>query len=141
MTVILLSLHSSALIRYWGWQDTFINRTGNSFVNFHFWQTSWSKINYLHTHKYIWLYKGLLDWFFFIYCTTFSNIPAISWRPVLVVEEAGVPGENHWTWTSNWQALLLALRVECNLFCNLQSWARTHAVLVIGLFEHLDPTT
>jgi hypothetical protein len=26
---------------------------------------------------------------------TFSNISAISWRPVLVVEEAGVPGENH----------------------------------------------
>jgi hypothetical protein len=23
----------------------------------------------------------------------FSNISAISWRPVLVVEEAGVPGE------------------------------------------------
>jgi hypothetical protein len=26
---------------------------------------------------------------------TFSNISAISWRPVLVVEEAGVPEENH----------------------------------------------
>jgi len=26
---------------------------------------------------------------------TFSNISAISWRPVLVVEEAGIPGENH----------------------------------------------
>jgi hypothetical protein len=26
---------------------------------------------------------------------TFSNISAISWRPVFVVEEAGVPGENH----------------------------------------------
>jgi hypothetical protein len=26
---------------------------------------------------------------------TFSNISAISWRPVLVVKEAGVPGENH----------------------------------------------
>jgi hypothetical protein len=24
-----------------------------------------------------------------------SNISAISWRPDLVVEEAGVPGENH----------------------------------------------
>ena len=35
---------------------------------------------------------------------TFSNISAISWRPVLVVEEAGVPGENHrpWPWASNW---------------------------------------
>jgi hypothetical protein len=26
---------------------------------------------------------------------TFSNISVISWRPVLVVEEAGVSGENH----------------------------------------------
>jgi hypothetical protein len=28
---------------------------------------------------------------FFVFNTTFSNISAISWRPVLVVEEAGVP--------------------------------------------------
>jgi len=27
---------------------------------------------------------------------------SISWRPVLVVEEAGVPGENHRPWASNW---------------------------------------
>jgi hypothetical protein len=33
------------------------------------------------------------------------------------------------------------LRVECTLFCNLQSWARTHAVLVIGLYELLNPMT
>jgi hypothetical protein len=26
----------------------------------------------------------------------------ISWRPVLVVEEAGVHGENHRPWASNW---------------------------------------
>jgi hypothetical protein len=32
---------------------------------------------------------------------TFSNISAISWRTVLVVEEAGVPGESHRPWTSN----------------------------------------
>jgi hypothetical protein len=36
----------------------------------------------------------------------------------------------------------LTLRVECTLFCNLQSWVRTHAVLVIGLYELLgNPTT
>ena len=33
---------------------------------------------------------------------TFSNISAISWRPVLVVEEAGARGENHGPWGSNW---------------------------------------
>jgi len=60
----------------------------------------------------------LIDWFL-VFNATFSNISAISWRPVLVVEE-----------------------VECTLFCNLQSRARTHAVLVIGLYELLDnPTT
>jgi hypothetical protein len=36
----------------------------------------------------------------------------------------------------------LRLRVECTLFCNLQSRARTHAVLVTGLYELLgNPTT
>ena len=36
----------------------------------------------------------------------------------------------------------LRLRVECTLFCNLQSQARTYAVLVIGLYELLgNPTT
>ena len=35
----------------------------------------------------------------FVFSATFSNISAISWRPVLVVEEAG---ENHRSWASNW---------------------------------------
>jgi hypothetical protein len=39
---------------------------------------------------------------FLVFNPTFSNISAISWQPVLVVEEAGVPGENHRSWTSNW---------------------------------------
>jgi len=26
----------------------------------------------------------------------------MSWRPVVVVEEAGVPGEYHRPWASNW---------------------------------------
>jgi hypothetical protein len=30
-----------------------------------------------------------------------TPLSAISWQPVLVVEEAGVPGENHRPWTSN----------------------------------------
>ena len=40
--------------------------------------------------------------FFGVFNATFSNISAISWRPVLVVEEAGVPGEKHRPWASNW---------------------------------------
>jgi hypothetical protein len=48
--------------------------------------------------------------------------------------------------TDHWQATgklyHLRLRVEYTLFGNLQSRARTHAVLVIGLFELLgNPTT
>ena len=39
---------------------------------------------------------------FWCFNATFSNISAISWRPVLVVKEAGVPGENHRPWASNW---------------------------------------
>jgi hypothetical protein len=27
---------------------------------------------------------------------------AFIWRPALVVEEAGIPGENHHPWASNW---------------------------------------
>jgi hypothetical protein len=41
---------------------------------------------------------------------TFSNISAISWRPVLLVEEAGVPEKNRRPWASNW--LNVSLFVE-----------------------------
>jgi hypothetical protein len=30
-----------------------------------------------------------------VFNTTFNNISVISWRAVLLVEETGVPGENH----------------------------------------------
>jgi len=43
--------------------------------------------------------KILVD--FLCFNATFSNISDISWRPVLVVEEAEVPGENHRQWASN----------------------------------------
>ena len=70
---------------------------------------------------------------------TFSNISAISWRPVLVAEEAG---ENHRPWASNWYTLLLVAASRVHPFCNLQSRVRTHAILVIGLYELLgNPTT
>jgi hypothetical protein len=44
--------------------------------------------------------ERLID--FWCFNATFGNISAISWRPVLVVKEAGVLGENHRPWTSNW---------------------------------------
>jgi len=58
------------------------------------------------------------------------------------VEEAGVPGENHRPWASNWNTLSLAAASRMHHFCYLQSQARTHAVLAIGLSELLgNPTT
>ena len=56
----------------------------------------------------------------------------MSWRPDLVVEEAGVPGENHRPWASK----------LVNFITLSQNRARTHAALVIGLYELLNnPTT
>ena len=40
-----------------------------------------------------------------IFNATFNTIAVISWRSVLLVEETGVPGENHWPTTSHWQTL------------------------------------
>jgi hypothetical protein len=37
--------------------------------------------------------------------TTFNNISVISWRSVLLVEETGIPWENHWSAVSHWQTL------------------------------------
>ena len=42
----------------------------------------------------LWLIDWLID-LYIVLNATFSNISTISWRPVLVVEEAGVPGGNH----------------------------------------------
>ena len=39
---------------------------------------------------------------FIVFNATFSNILAISWRPVLVAEEAGVLGENQRPLASSW---------------------------------------
>ena len=50
----------------------------------------------------IWMWRWFDLIWFLVFNTTFSNISTISWRPVLVVEEAGVPGENHRPWASNW---------------------------------------
>jgi hypothetical protein len=46
--------------------------------------------------------RQMIDLIFGVLTSIFSNISTISWRPVLVVEEAGVPGENHRPWASNW---------------------------------------
>jgi len=40
-----------------------------------------------------------------VFNATFNNISAISWRQVLLVEETGVPGENHQPALNHWQTL------------------------------------
>ena len=43
----------------------------------------------------------LVGWFM-VFNAVFNNISVISRQPVLVVEEAGLPGDNHRPWASNW---------------------------------------
>jgi len=40
-----------------------------------------------------------------VFNATFNNISAISWRSVLLVDEIGVPGENHRPDGSHWKTL------------------------------------
>jgi hypothetical protein len=40
-----------------------------------------------------------------VFNATFNNISVISWRSVLLVEETGVPRENHRPVASHWQTL------------------------------------
>ena len=57
----------------------------------------------------------LIDWLL-VLNATFSNISAISWSSVLVVEEAGVRGENNRPWASNLKTLSLAAASRVHRF-------------------------
>jgi hypothetical protein len=48
---------------------------------------------------------GILGFWIMVFNTTFNNISVISWRSVLLVEETGVPAENHRPVASHWQTL------------------------------------
>jgi hypothetical protein len=45
---------------------------------------------------------------------TINNISALSWQSVLLVEEIGIPGENHRPVVSHWQT--------GNFFIDIVSW-------------------
>jgi len=47
----------------------------------------------------------IIGLWFMVFNATSNSISAISWRSLLLVEETGVPGENHRTVTSHWQIL------------------------------------
>ena len=51
-------------------------------------------------YSHVYLMIDLIS--FLVFNATFSNISAISWRPVLVMEEVVVPAENHRPWASSW---------------------------------------
>jgi hypothetical protein len=59
-----------------------------------------------------------------VFYATFNNISAIAWQSVLLVEETGVPRENHRPVTSHGQTLLhnVVLSTPC------LSGIRTHIV-------------
>jgi hypothetical protein len=59
---------------------------------------------------------------------SFSHISAISWRSVLLVEENGVPGENHRPVASHWQTLshnvvhLVLIEIRINNISGDRHW-------------------
>ena len=90
-------------------------------------------LNSIYVNITYWLIDGWIVW---VFNATFSNI---SRRPAIVVEEPGVPTDHG---QATGKLYHFRLRVECTLFCNSQSLARPHAVLVIGLYNLLgNPTT
>jgi hypothetical protein len=55
-----------------------------------------SRIRQFHLFTYRHLHANVLPRVrVMVFNTTFNNISVISWRQVLLVEETGVPGENH----------------------------------------------
>jgi hypothetical protein len=58
----------------------------------------WLYTKELHGFYLALLVEGYYDLIFGV----LTPLSAISWQPVLVVEEAGVPRDNHRPWASNW---------------------------------------
>ena len=61
------------------------------------------KYKYLITHMMFIIQWGMICVCLMVFNATFNNISAISWRPVLLVEETGELGENHRPVASHWQ--------------------------------------
>ena len=83
-----------------------------------------------------------IDWLidFLVFNATFSNISAISWRPVFSGGRNGREPPTMGKQLVNF--ITCGCESSATFFCNLQSRVRTHAVLVIGLYELLgNPTT
>jgi hypothetical protein len=60
-----------------------------------------------------------------VFSTTFNNISVISWWSFLLMEETGVPGENHRPVASNWQTLSHNVLHRSCPMCNISSIGAT----------------
>ena len=69
-------------------------------------------------------WPGLAIFGFMVFSTTFNNISAIWWRSVLLVEETGVPRENHRPAGNHWQTL------SDNVVLLALSGTRTHKISI-----------
>jgi hypothetical protein len=68
-----------------------------------------------------------------VFNTTFNNSSATLWPSVLLVEETGVPRENHWPVTSHWQTLshkvVSCHKQEVNFRCE-RHWLHRHSPIL-----------
>ena len=83
----------SLQILYECWRRAYHAHLAQVFISF--W---WLTVRFQQTakHSKCWFYLVMVN-------TAFNNISVIFWWSVLLVEETGVPGENHRPVTSHWQ--------------------------------------
>ena len=88
-------------------------------------------------------WPGLVVFGFMVFNATFNNISVIWWWSVLLVEETGVPWENHRPAASHWQTLsdivvLLALsRSRTHNISSDSKWPGTIYKLIV-IFQHFS---
>jgi hypothetical protein len=67
----------------------------------------------------LYIFISAIGWFM-MFNATFNNISTISWQSVLLVEETGVPRENHWPLVSHWKLYHIMLhRVIVEILLNV----------------------
>jgi hypothetical protein len=75
--------------------------------------------------KFKQMVHSTIRFWFFVFNATFNNISVISRRSVLLVEEIGVPGENHRPVASHWQTWshnIVSNKVRTHNFSGHRHW-------------------